>query len=104
MGDLDLIHSDRLKFTKNPRKRVAILKSQNSDRYNLLLVERGELFRPNQVKDFQTLSKHYQDQENVLKHQLSLGGKLTHIEMENVPVVKISSLVKDIYVKTHKNL
>ena len=104
MGDLDLIHSDRLKFTKNPRKKVAILKFQNSDRYDLLPVQTGELFRPNQVKDFQTLSKHYQDQEDVLKHQLSLGEKLTYYEMDNVQVVKISSLVKDIYVKTHKNL
>ena len=42
MGDLDLIHSDRLKFTKNPRKKVAILKFQNSDRYDLLPVQTSE--------------------------------------------------------------
>ena len=46
MGDLALTISDRLKFTKNHRKGVAILDFHNIERWILLPVQTGELLRP----------------------------------------------------------
>ena len=50
-GNLDLIHLDRFKLTRDPKKVAAIFEFYNGDRWVPLTKQTGEFFAPKTLRD-----------------------------------------------------
>ena len=110
-GDIDLIDLGRFKFTKDPKKGVTIFEFYNDDRWVPLTKQTGEFFAPktlkdrfggvNAMKNFLGIDKTPPVLERSFKAATKLKGELpTDLQMETLPLEDLSSLVKDIHVKT----
>ena len=113
-GDIDLINLDRFKLAKDPKKGVTIFKFYNgNDRWVTLTKQTGEFLAAktlrdglgglNAVKDFLGLD----ETPLLLERSLNAATKLkaglpTDLEMEDIPLKDLSSLVEGIHIKTRE--
>ena len=97
-GDLELINLDQFNFTKKTKNGTTILEFCNGDKWVSLTKQADDFLAPKTLIDWTfetplTLVRSFKAATK-LKHKL-----LTNIEMETVPLVKISSLAENIHVK-----
>ena len=115
IGNLDLIDLNRFKLTRDPKKGTTIFEFYNGDRWVPLTKQTGEFFATktlrdrfgevNTTKNFLDVDKTPPALERSFRVATKLKGKLpTDLEMESIPLEELSSLVKDIHVKTRKAL
>ena len=117
-GNIDLINLDWFKLTTDQKKMATIFEFYNGDRWAPLTKQTGEFVAPetlryrfdgvNPMKNFLGVDKTSAALERSLRLQrgckeaaTKLKGELpANLEMESIPLEDLSSLVKDIHVKT----
>ena len=109
-GDIDLIDFNRFRLTTDPKKGATTFEFYNSDRWVPLTKQTGEFFRVrysfggvNAIQNFLGIDR----TPPLLERLRSAASKLTSdlptdLEMESIPLEKLSSLVEDIHVKTRE--
>ena len=112
-GNPDLIDLDRFRLMTDPKKGVSIFEFYNSSRRVPLTKQTGKFFASktlrdrfggvNAIKNFLGIDKTPPILERSLRAASKLKGELsTDLEMENIPLKDLSSLAKDIHVKTRE--
>ena len=112
-GNLDLINLDRLKLTADPKKGATVFEFYNGTKWVSLTKQTGEFLAPktlrdrfggvNAMKNFLGIVETPPVLERSFKGSTKLRRELpTDIEMESIPLTKISSLAEDIHTKTRE--
>ena len=100
-GNLDLMHLDRFKLTRDPKKEATIFEFYNGDRWVLLTKEIDEFFAPkplrdrfggvNTMKNFLGVDKTPPALERSFRTAIKLKGELaTGLEVESIVVRSIT--------------
>ena len=112
-GNLDLIDLNQFKLMIDPKKGATIFEFYSGNRWAPLTKQTGEFFAPkairyrfgevNTMKNFLGIDR----TPPALERSLSAASKLkavlpTDLETESIPLEELSSLVKDIHVKTRE--
>ena len=112
-GNLDLINLDRFKLTTNPEKGATYFELYNGDTWVPLIKQAGEFSAPkslrdrlggvNTIKIFLGVDKTHPALERSVKAASKFKRELpTDLEMESIPLEELSTLVKDICIKTRE--
>ena len=112
-GNLDLINLDRFKFTADPKKGATIFEFYNGDRWVRLTKQTGGFFAPktlrdrfggvNRMKNFLGIDKTPPALERSFRAATKLRRELpTDLDMENMRLEKLLSLVDNVHVKTRE--
>ena len=112
-GNLDLINLDRFKLTTNPEKGATYFELYNGDTWVPLIKQTGEFSAPkslrdrlggvNTIKIFLGVDKTHPALERSVKAASKFKRELpTDLEMESIPLEELSTLVKDICIKTRE--
>ena len=112
-GNPDLIDLDRFKVTTNPKKGAAIFEFYNGDRWVPLTKQTSEFFASKTLKDrfggfnamkkFLGLDEAPLSLERSLKTATKLKSELpTDLQMESISLKDLSSLAKEIHIKTRE--
>ena len=112
-GDIDLIDLDQFRLTTDPKKGVTIFEFFNDNRWVPLTKQLGKFFAPktlkdmlgelNTMKNFLDIDKTLPALERSFKAATKLKGELpTNLQMGSIPLEDLSSLAKDIHVKTRE--
>ena len=112
-GNLDLINLDRFKLTTNPEKGATYFELYNGDTWVPLIKQTGEFSVPkslrdrlggvNTIKIFLGVDKTRPALERSVKAASKFKRELpTDLEMESIPLEELSTLVKDICIKTRE--
>ena len=112
-GNLDLIDLNWFRLTTDPKKGVTIFEFYNGDRWVPLTKQTGNFLAPktlrdrfgvvNTMKNFLGIDKTPPALERSFKDATKLKDDLpTDLEMESIPLEELSSLAKDIHVKTRE--
>ena len=112
-GNLDLINLDRFKLTTNPEKGATYFELYNGDTWVPLIKQTGEFSAPkplrdrlggvNTIKIFLGVDKTHPALERSVKAANKFKRELpTDLEMESIPLEELSTLVKDICIKTRQ--
>ena len=113
MGDIDLIDLDQFRLTKDKKKGVTIFEFYNGDRWVPLTKQTGGFFASktlrdeldglNAMKKCLGIDKTPPVLQRSLRATTKLKGELlTDLMMESIPLKDLSSLAKEIHVKTRE--
>ena len=109
-GNLDLINPDWFKLATDPKKGATIFEFYNGNRCVTLTKQTGEFFAPKTLKDrfggvnttkkFLGVDKTPPSLEKSFRAAIKFSRELpTDLEMKNIPLEELSSLVENIHVK-----
>ena len=112
-GNLDLIDLNQFKLMIDPKKGATIFEFYSGNRWAPLTKQTGEFFAPkairyrfgevNTMKNFLGIDRTPPALERPLSAASKLKAELpTDLETESIPLEELSSLVKDIHVKTRE--
>ena len=112
-NNLDLINHDHFKLTADSKKGAPVFEFLNDDKRDPLTKETSKLYGPNSLKcifggvnilnNFLDIDETPSALERYFKGVTKLKHKLqTYAEMENIPLIKLFSLNKNIHTKTRE--
>ena len=114
-GNIDLINLGRSRLTTDPKKGATIFEFYNGDRWVPLTKQTGEFLTPknlrdrfggvNTMKNFLGVERTPPALERSINAATKLSCELpTDLQMESLPLKKLSSLVENIHVKIQEAL
>ena len=114
--NLDLINLDRFKLAAGPKKGATIFKFYNGDKWVPLTKQIGEFLAPTSLRDrfggvnaMKSFLGVDETPPGLLERSFKAATKLkselpTNMEMESIPLEKLSSLAEHIHIKTQEAL